>query len=322
MHLLIIGGSDAGISAALRARELDDSVDITVLLADEFPNYSICGLPFYLSGETPDWRSLAHRTEFEGIELMPNHRAQAIDTAGKIVTISTRDGIIKSLRYDKIIIATGAAPVMPELKGFDLPGVYPLHTMEDSFRIKDHVTDKQIQSVAIIGTGYIGLEMADAFTHRGLDVSLIGRAKSVLSTVDARLGQLVEDELRRHKVDVVNSIEIKDIQTKGSKLIVSDSRSFQKTVDLLLVAVGVHPASELARGAGITIGERGAIRVNRRMQTSVPDVYAAGDCVETWHRLLKRYMYMPLGTTSHKQGRIAGENAVGGDREFAGSLGT
>ena len=321
MHLLIIGGSDAGISAALRARELDTGAEITVLLADAFPNYSICGLPFYLSGETPDWRDLAHRTEFEGIKLKPNHTARAIDTAGKSVTVAKKEGAAQ-MRYDKLIIATGAAPVMPEVQGRDLPGVYLLHTMEDSFRIHQHIADKRPRSAVIVGTGYIGLEMADALTHRGLKVTLIGRAKSVLPTVDPNLGKLVEDELSCHGVEVVNAVEIQAIRVAGSQLTVYGTGGFHATGDLVLIAAGVRPASTLAREAGIKTGERGAICVDRRMQTNAPDVYAAGDCVETWHRLLRRYTYLPLGTTAHKQGRVAGENAVGGDREFAGSLGT
>lgn len=322
MRLLIIGGSDAGISAALRARELDASAEVSVVLADEFPNYSICGLPFYLSGETPDWRSLAHRTEFEGIELKLNHTAQAIDPAGKTVSVASKDGGSHILGYDKLIIATGAAPVMPKVEGLDLPGVYPLHTMADTFRIQQQIDEGQPRSVVIVGTGYIGLEMADAFTHRGMKVTLVGRARTVLPTVDASLGNRVEDELHRHGVEVVNGIEIQAIRAAGSQLTVFGSEGFQKAGDLVLIAAGVRPASELAREAGIKTGERGAICVDRRMRTNVPDVFAAGDCVETWHRLLQRNTYLPLGTTAHKQGRVAGENAVGGDREFAGSLGT
>jgi NADPH-dependent 2,4-dienoyl-CoA reductase/sulfur reductase-like enzyme len=290
-------------------------------LADEFPNFSICGLPFYLSGETPDWRSLAHRTEFEGIELRPNHIAQAIDTDGKVVTLANREGT-SQLSYDKLVIATGAVPVMPKVEGRDLPGVFLLHTMEDSFRIHQHIEDKQPQSVVIVGTGYIGLEMADALIHRGLKVTLVGRAETVLPTVDPNLGNLVEDELRRHGVEVVNGVEIQAIRSTGTQLTVFGSQNFQAAGDFILIAAGVRPASDLARDAGIKMGEQGAICVDRRMRTNAPDVYSAGDCVETWHHLLQRYMYLPLGTTAHKQGRIAGENAVGGDHEFAGSLGT
>src|SRR5271166_5352279 len=170
---------------------------------------------------------------------------------------------------------------------------------------------------------FVGLEMADALVYRGLEVTLISRPSEVLSTVDPQLGQLVRKELDRKGVRVLLGREIQSItDLHDGKISVRDSKGLETSADLALVAVGVRPASELAERAGIKIGEQRAIRVNRAMQTSEPDIYAAGDCVETWHRLLNRPTFQPLGTTSHKQGRVAGENAVGGNAQFAGSLGT
>lgn len=325
-HLLIIGGSDAGISAALRAREVNPTVEVTVVVADSFPNFSICGLPFYLSGEVSDWRHLAHRTTeeitHEGIRLLLNHTAQAIDPVEKTVTVVDQEGQLRGLTYDQLVIATGAVPVRPSIEGLDLPGVYLLHSMTDSFAIHQHLINRVPRSVVIIGGGYIGLEMADALTLRGLAVTVVEHSESVLKTVDPSLGQLISTELQRHGVKVINGVAIAVIEQQGTQLVVSGSGSFQATSDLVLVAVGVRPLAALAESAGVSTGVRGAIQVNRVMKTSVPDIYAAGDCVETWHRLLNQFTYLPLGTTAHKQGRIAGENAVGGHREFAGSLGT
>ena len=324
MHLLIIGGSDAGIGAALRAHELDPNVEITVVLADAFPNYSICGLPFFLSGETPDWRSLAHRTEFDGIRLLANHTAESINASAKTVHVRGRENGSKELHYDRLIVATGAAPVRPDLPGLDLPGVHLLHTMEDSFAVRQWLSEQSPRSAVIVGAGYIGLEMADALTHRGLKVTVIGRTATVLPTVDAALGRVLEEELRLHGVEVMTNRSAAGIghANDAHRLSVTDSQGQQVMADLVLVATGVRPASELAAAAGAELGVRNAIRVTRGMQTNLPDVFAAGDCVETWHRLLERPVYLPLGTTAHKQGRIAGENAIGGDREFAGSLGS
>lgn len=322
MQFLIIGGSDAGIAAGLRAHELDPACEITLVLADDFPNYSICGLPFFLSGETPDWHSLAHRTEFPGIRLMPNHTAEIINPDRKSVTVRNGDGTSIELPYDKLLIGTGARPVQPSIEGFHLPGVFPLHTMEDSFAVHRFLEENQPKSAVIVGAGYIGLEMADALTHRGIHVTVASRTESVLATVDTAFGQLVETELRKHGVEVCNRVEVRSIGQDGNRLIVAGTQDFLASADLVLVAVGVRPNSELAAAAGVTVGAKGALCVNRRMETNVSDVYAAGDCVETWHRLLNRYTYMPLGTTAHKQGRTAAENAVGGNREFAGSLGT
>jgi NADPH-dependent 2,4-dienoyl-CoA reductase/sulfur reductase-like enzyme len=326
MHLLIIGGSDAGISAALRARELAPEVAVTVVVADAFPNYSICGIPFYHSGEVGDWQHLAHRThadlEASGMRLLLNHRAQRIDPAAHTVLVSDSTGQPHILSYDRLIIATGAEPVRPPITGLDLPGVFPLHTMGSSLALEQHLTEQQPRSVVIVGSGYIGLEMADALRLRGLEVTLVGRAPTVLPTADVPFGQQVADELERHGVTVVAGTTVEGIESHGEHLRVSGTASFAQTADMVLVAAGVQPVTELAHAAGTVPGVRGAIQVNRQMETSLPDIYAAGDCVETWHALLEQATYLPLGTTAHKQGRIAGENAVGGNRQFAGSLGT
>lgn len=326
MRIVIIGGSDAGISAALRARELDSTTDVTVAVADAFPNYSICGLPFYLSGEVPDWKSLAHRSfeelERTGARFLLNHTAHSIDPVGKVVGVITPDGGGELLPYDRLVIATGAAPVSPSIGGLDLPGVFLLHTMKDSFRMHEFLTDKKPQSAVIVGAGYIGLEMADALTLRGMHVTLAGRSESPLPTTDAEVGRVIENELRRHGVEVANSVEVEAIEPEGSRLTVKGSQSFSRSVDLVLVAAGVKPAAELAAFIGARTGIKGAICADREMRTSVADVFAAGDCVETWHRVVQKNDYLPLGTTAHKQGRVAGENALGGHQEFAGSLGT
>jgi NADH dehydrogenase FAD-containing subunit len=174
MHLLIIGGSDAGISAALRAHELDLGAEVTIAVADDFPNFSICGLPYYLSGETPDWRDLAHRTQFPGINVLRQHTAESVDVAHKSVSIKNEAGE-KIVRYDRLIVATGATPIRPNFLGGALDGVFLLHTMEDSFAVHRHLTERQAERAVLVGAGYIGLEMADALKQRGLDVTLLSQ---------------------------------------------------------------------------------------------------------------------------------------------------
>lgn len=322
MRFVIIGGSDAGISAALRAQELDPSAEITVLLEDEFPNYSICGLPFFLSGETPDWRHLAHRRQFGGIGILTRHRAIHIDTAAKKVSAQVNLLHPVTLPYDTLLIATGARPIRPPIEGIDLPGVFFLHTMRDSFLMHDYLEAAKPRRAVIVGAGYIGLEMADALTQRGIEVTVVSRTPSVLPTVDQEFGHAILEELRRHGVSVYTRVEVKRISRHGDSLHVEASRGFSQACELVLMAVGVEPNTHLGIGAGLPIGSRGALLTTRQMRSTVPDVYIAGDCAETWHRLLKRYTYLPLGTTSHKQGRIAGGNALGGCEEFAGCLGT
>ena len=325
MRLLVIGGSDAGIAAALRARELDPAVEATVVVADAFPNFSICGLPYYLSGDVPDWRDLAHRTtsdmEQAGLQLLLDHTARAIDPAGKQVTVTNpRDGE-RQLGYDRLVIGTGAVPMRPPVEGLDLPGVHVLHTMGDTFALHQALA-ASARSAVIVGGGYIGLEMAEAFTSRGLEVTMVEQAPAVMPTVDLELGRLLGEELRRHGVRVVNDVTVKGIHSDAARLTVAGEPDFAATTDLVLVVVGVRPDTDLAVAAGVQTGVRGALRVDRHMRTNLPGVLAAGDCVETWHRLLQQPTYLPLGTTAHKQGRVAGETAVGSDRTFAGSLGT
>jgi len=325
-HLLIIGGSDAGISAALRAREVNPAYDVIVVVADRYPNYSICGLPFWLGGEVADWRALAHRKageiEAQGIHLLLEHTAQAIDPAVKMVTIVDEVGRSRRIPYDSLVIGTGAVPARPPIKGLEQPGVFFLRTMADGFALHDYLAAQSPASAVVVGGGYIGLEMAEALSRREMQVTLVEYLPSVLTTLDPPLGTLVGEELNRHGVTVATGVAVEAINQQGQHLIVAGSGGFRAEADLVLVATGVRTDARLALTAGVETGRWGAIRVNQAMETNVPHVYAAGDCAETYHRLLERHVYLPLGSMAHKQGRVAGENAGGGQAAFHGTLGT
>ncbi len=228
MRYLIIGGSDAGISAALRAQEIDPNAKIDVLLEDNFPNYSICGLPFYLSDETPDRHSLAHRTQFDGLSIHRGHRATRIDGSSKTVEIQVKGSGHSSLPYDKLLIATGASPVIPHIEGWRLPGVFLLHTMNDSFAVHEYLDRVKPRRAVIVGAGYIGLEMADALTHRGIEVTVASRTKTVLATVDPEFGKAVGEELEHHGVAVATSVEAQRIVQVGDHLRISGSEGFEQ----------------------------------------------------------------------------------------------
>ena len=324
--MLIIGGSDAGISAALRAREVDPEVAVTVIVSDRFPNFSICGLPFFLSGEVENWESLAHRTseniEAEGIALLLEHRASAIDPESKSVRVEDKKGATQQCAYDRLVIATGAVPLVPPIEGLDLPAVFPLRWMEDGFAFKKYLDERAPESIVLVGGGYIGMEMADAMIRRGLAVTVIEHAHTVLNNVDPSFGRLICEKLRSRGVNVVLGVRVEEIVIEGDRLGIRCSQGFETVGDMVLVAAGSRPMTDLAEGTLLTKGSNGALSVNRRMETNIPDVYAAGDCVETWHRLLGENVYLPLGSTAHKQGRVAGENAAGGSREYQGTLGT
>jgi NADPH-dependent 2,4-dienoyl-CoA reductase/sulfur reductase-like enzyme len=325
-QLVIIGGSDAGISAALRAKEVDPSVNVTVLVADRFPNYSICGLPFLLSGEVPDYRILAHRTieemESEAIHIRLNYRAVRIDPTNQTVTVRDNQQQSHQIKYDKLIIATGAVSVRPPISGLDRPGVFSLRWMGDAFSILRYMTEHAPQSAAILGSGYISMEMADALTRRGLSVTVLTRSGSVLKTLDPEIANLIRSELHKQGVRVLDRVSVTAIERVGKQLVLKHAEEVIAKAELVLIATGARPETELARAAGIALGGNGAVQVSPSMETNVSDIYAAGDCVETRHRLLRKPGYLPLGTTAHKQGRVAGENAVGSRAEFEGSLGT
>ncbi len=340
MHLVMIGGSDAGISAALRARELDPSEDVTVVVADAYPNFSICGIPYYVSGEVTHWRNLAHRTaadlEATGMVLRLDTTARRIDVTGRQLHVTGPAGRDEIIAYDKLVIGTGAVPVRPPIAGLagggalgPDDGVHVLHTMGDTFAVMRTLEETSATSAVIVGAGYVGLEMADALISRGLAVTQIEQLPEVLATVDAELGALAHAELAVRGVEVLTRTTARQISKaspngKGRLQVegrTADGEAVERTADLVLVVTGVRPDTELAAAAGATLGVRGAIQVDRAMQTGLPDILAAGDCVITHHRLLGE-TYLPLGTTAHKQGRVAGENALGGSRQFAGSLGT
>ncbi len=340
MHLVAIGGSDAGISAALRARELDPTTEVTVVVADAYPNFSICGIPYYVSGEVTHWRNLAHRTlddlKATGMQVRLNTLATKIDVAGRRLHVVDETGAEDQIAYDQLVVGTGAVSARPPIEGLVGPdalgpadGVHLLHSMGDTFELVRTLEEDQPASAVIVGAGYIGLEMAEGLTARGLTVTQFEQLPEVLPTVDPSLGALVNGALREHGVAVRPNTTVKRIAPapQGSAgrfhidAVESSGAELTAFADLVLVVVGVRPDTALAAEAGATLGIGGAISVDRGMRTNLEGVFAAGDCVVTHHRLMG-LTYLPLGTTAHKQGRVAGANAVGASAEFAGSLGT
>ena len=224
MHIVAIGGSDAGISAALRAREVDPGAEVTVVVADAYPNFSICGIPYYVSGEVTHWRNLAHRTyadlEAAGMRLRVDTTARKVDVAGRTLHLTGPDGAAEDpMPYDQLVIGTGAVPVRPPIAGLDglgpADGVHLLHSMDDTFAIMRTLEETGTGSAVIVGAGYVGLEMAEALSERGLAVTQLERLPEVLPTVDADLGALVRAQLYGHGVTVHASTDVKSIARAG-----------------------------------------------------------------------------------------------------------
>jgi NADPH-dependent 2,4-dienoyl-CoA reductase/sulfur reductase-like enzyme len=329
VHVVAVGGSDAGISAALRACELGPSVEVSVVVADDYPNFSICGIPYLVSGDVRDWRMLAHRSiadlEGAGLQLLLNTTATGVDVDARRLSVADADGRESQVPYDELVIGTGAIPVRPPIDGLDMlgpgDGVFLLHTMGDTFALTRFIDTYRPTTAVVVGAGYLGLEMAEALTARGLRLTQVEMLPEVLPTVDPSLGRLVRGRLMEAGVEVLTETAVHRIDSDGTCLCVRGEHGLDWAVDLVLVVTGVQPDTKIAEAAGARLGTLGAIEVDRRMHTGIPHVWAAGDCVVTHHRLLGA-TYLPLGTTAHKQGRIAGENAIGGNREFAGVLGT
>lgn len=324
--ILLIGGSDAGLSAALRIRELDSSISPVMVLADEYPNFSVCGIPFYLSREVPDYWHLAHRTRAEiealGIEVRTSTRAVGIDPKRKVCRLRLSDRSEEEIQYDRLVIGTGAQAIRPAIEGLDQPGVFTLRWIDEARAIDRYIDEHRVKSVLLVGAGYINLELADGLTKRCLQVTLVERNPAVLKTVDAELGRVVESHLISQGVQVLTRQQVNSISREGGGLTIALASGKVLSADLVIVATGARPEVSLARSCGVELGEGGAIKVNQFMETNIEHIYSAGDCAETFHRLLSRAVYLPLGSTSHKQGRVAGENAIGGSRLFQGTLGT
>src|SRR5580693_5212215 len=264
MHMVAIGGGDAGISAALRAREVDPGAEVTVVVADAYPNFSICGIPYYVSGEVPQWRNLAHRTiadlEAAGMALRLETTARRIDVAGRQLLV-TGPGGEELMSYDQLVIGTGAVPARPPIAGLDAlgpaDGVHLLHSMDDTFAVMRTLEETSTVSAVIVGAGYIGLEMAEALTARGVAVTQVEQLPQVLPTVDPQLGALVHAQLAGHGVTVLADTAVREISRCSAGVparlridATADGEPVTLHADLVLVVTGVRPETTLAASAG------------------------------------------------------------------------
>ena len=265
------------------------------------------------------------------MQVLTDTRATRINVEEHSIDALDPTGTPQQLSYDALIVGTGAISARPPIRGLSgydalglADGVHLLHSMGDTFAVMDSLQQREPATAVIVGAGYIGLEMAEALTTRGIRVTQIEALPEVLPTVDPGTRRTRHAELERHGVEVLTNTAVNAITRADTALTVTashDGHSISRTVDFVLVVVGVRPDTELAADAGAHLGVKGAIAVNETMRTNLPDIFAAGDCVHTHHRLLG-ITWLPLGTTAHKQGRVAGENALGGHAHFAGSLGT
>jgi len=326
MKAIVIGGVAAGMSAASKLRRVLPDAQITVYERGGFLSYGACGLPYYVGGFNDDPGKMIARTQAAytemGIETHLFHEVTHVDAAAKTVTVKNLDtGAIFEDRYDVLMIGTGCNSVSPKIPGADSPFVFYLKTMEDGLLLQQIVRLKDVARVAVVGGGYIGVEMAEALIHLGKQVTLIEGATRLLTSFEPEFSELAAQELERNGVKVLVGAKVEEIAESGSERIVRTTQG-DIACDMIVMSVGVVPATDFLRDTGIRLARNGAILVDREMRTSLPDVWAAGDCAVVYHKLMEEDYFIPLGTYANKCGRIAGGNMAGAHDKFVGALGT
>ncbi len=329
MKIAIIGGVAAGTSAAAKARRENPDAEIVLFEKDNHISYAGCGLPYYISGTAESREKLISFTprEFEKkykVYVKTKHRVTSISPQKNKINVnnlSTQKS--KEHYYDRLILASGARPVKPEIPGIDNPQVKFLRTLNDGEQIKKFLRKNKVHKTAIIGAGYIGLEMAEAFSSCGLEVTLIEKEQQVFPQLSKDMADIIASHLQQKGVRVRCAKTAAGFhQNKNNKLEIPISGGSKIRADLALVSVGISPRTELAEKAGIKLGPTGAVSINEKMETSVKNIYAAGDCAESRDLISGAPAWVPLGSTANKQGRTAGGNAAGGAFKHRGILKT
>jgi NADPH-dependent 2,4-dienoyl-CoA reductase/sulfur reductase-like enzyme len=330
-RLVVIGGDAAGMTAAARARRRRDPEDLEIVAFERGPytSYSACGIPYFVGDLLSDIDELVARSPDEhrknGIDVRTGHEVVAIDVNKRRVRVRdlAGDGGERDEPFDQLVVATGAAPSRPDVPGVDAEGIFGVQTLADGVTVRRAVDEAEPKRAVVVGGGYVGLEMAEALVRRGLEVALVDRTEQPMaSTLDLDMGELVADAVRAvgvslHLGEAVDGFEAENGSVRA---VHTASRSFP--ADLVVLGLGVRPNIELAREAGIAIGDKGGIVTDARMETSVGGVWAAGDCVESMDRITGLPVVVALGTHANKQGRVVGINATGGDVRFPGVVGT
>lgn len=326
MKFIIIGGDAAGMSAASRAKRNKPDMDVTVLEKTSDVSYSACGMPYNLADSVRSMDDLVVRQvhvfrERQKIDLRTGHYVEAIDVNRKAVRGTTHDGSKFNLPYDKLMIATGASPVIPKLPGFDFPGVKSMKSLNDGRVIKRFITDNKVKSVVIIGMGYIALEMCEAFRALGIEVDMVKPRTMFIPWMNDKLASVVKIEVETNNVRVYPGHRIEKVvkAEDGLKVICSD---LDLSCQMVFVAVGVAPNSQLAEDAGLELGLSKSISVDKTLCTSNPDIYAAGDCADAYHVVTGRKTWIPLALRANRGGWAVADNVTGTKVEIQGVAGT
>lgn len=332
-RVVIVGGVAAGPKVAAKIMRLQPEADVTVVERGEFLSYAGCGLPYYVSGVVKEQKELMCTPvgtvrdpvffhNVKNFRALNQTEAFAIDRPKKRVRVRhVLDADDKWLEYDKLVLAIGATPVVPPIPGVKLANIFTLHGVHDAEGIRAALAGGKARDVTIVGGGLIGVEATEALAEHGCRVTIVEMLPQILRILDWEMAKLVERHLESHGVKVLTGSKVTSFEGDGRvERVVTGKGTFP--ADLVVLAIGVRPNVELARQAALEIGETGGIKVNDHMQTSDPDIYAAGDCVEMHDMLTGRPSYVPLGSTANKQGRVAAVNICGGDERFPGVIGS
>ena len=328
MQLVIVGGVAAGTKAAARARRINRDIGITLYQDEPEVSYTGCGQPYYLGGLIPDREALIIRRagDFakDRVTVRVRHRVTELDAATRTLRVhDLAHDTRQTVPYDRLILATGARAVIPALPGIGLEGVVSLRSLAELDRFRSALDRLRPRRAVIAGGGAIGLEVAESLHGLGVAITMLDREPRLLPNLDPELAQPVQDLLLSRGVELVlgdGLAAVDGVAGRVAAVITASGRALP--ADLLVLALGIRPRTELAAQGGIALGQSGAIAVDARLATSVPEVFAAGDCAESYHRVAQTPVWNPLGDIANLQGRVAGENAAGGDARFPGVLGT
>ena len=329
-RVVVIGGGAAGMSAASAARRVTPAADVVVCEAGGFAAYGMCGIPYFLGGVVPEAEDLlAHPpAEFRdrrGIDLRLHTKVSGIDVPAHQVRIAC-GGTDGTLDYDALVFATGASPVRPPVPGLSGPRVFTIRSLDEAIKLRRLLERGAVGHAVVVGAGYIGLETAEALVAARVEIDVVDALPAVLGTVDEPLARLAQAELERHATvrlsAPLQNVRHRDSDAAGSGALTVVAGGAEIGTDLVVVAAGVRPATELLVGAGAEHLPGRAVIVDAQMRTSLPDVFAAGDCVALHHRVLGAPAWIPLGPAANKTGRVAGTVAVGGTASFGGVAGT
>ena len=328
MKVIIVGGVAGGATAAARIRRLDEYAEITVFEKSGYISYANCGLPYYIGDVITDSEELTLQTPESflkrfRINMKIHHEVISIHPERKTVLVKNlENGEIFEENYDKLILSPGAKPTQPRLPGVGIDKLFTLRTVEDTFLIKEYINKNHPKSAVLAGGGFIGLELAENLRELGMDVTIVQRPKQLMNPFDPDMASMIHNEMRKHGIKLVLGYTVEGFKEKdnGVEVLLKDNPSLQ--ADMVVLAIGVTPDTVLAKEAGLELGIKESIVVNDRMETSVPDIYAAGDAVQVKHYVTGNDALISLAGPANKQGRIIADNICGGDSRYLGSQGS